>query len=95
MYVPWLLNFVQKINFFPGWTAITTSLFVLITKFSDTGAYAVGSLIGKHKMIPRISPGKTWKVLAEPSRSQPWRALFSLSYAATKCADDFDSRHHS
>ncbi len=25
------------------------------------GAYAVGSLIGKHKMIPRISPGKTWE----------------------------------
>ena len=25
------------------------------------GAYAVGSLIGRHKMIPRISPGKTWE----------------------------------
>ena len=25
------------------------------------GAYLVGSLIGKHKMIPRISPGKTWE----------------------------------
>jgi undecaprenyl diphosphate synthase len=35
--------------------------FVLVTKFSDCGAYAVGSLIGKHKMIPRISPGKTWE----------------------------------
>ena len=33
----------------------------MITKFSDSGAYAVGSLIGKHKMIPRISPGKTWE----------------------------------
>ena len=38
--------------------------FVLITKFSDTGAYAVGSLIGRHKMIPRISPGKTWEGFA-------------------------------
>ena len=37
---------------------------MLITKFSDTGAYAVGSLIGKHKMIPRISPGKTWEGFA-------------------------------
>src|SRR5205807_7979727 len=35
--------------------------FVVSTKFSDTGAYSVGSLIGKHKMIPRISPGKTWE----------------------------------
>ena len=62
MYVPWLLNFIQKINFFPGVEGHFYLLyFVLITKFSDTGAYAVGSLIGKHKMIPRISPGKTWE----------------------------------
>ncbi len=62
MYVPWLLNFIQKINFFPNVDGHFYLLyFVLITKFSDTGAYAVGSLIGKHKMIPRISPGKTWE----------------------------------
>jgi phosphatidate cytidylyltransferase len=62
MYVPWLLNFIQKINFFPGVDGSYYLLyFVLITKFSDTGAYAVGSLIGRHKMIPRISPGKTWE----------------------------------
>lgn len=62
MYVPWLLNFIQKINFFPDVEGRYYLLyFVLITKFSDTGAYAVGSLIGKHKMIPRISPGKTWE----------------------------------
>jgi phosphatidate cytidylyltransferase len=65
MYVPWLLNFVQKINFFPGVDGHYYLLyFVVITKFSDTGAYAVGSLIGKHKMIPRISPGKTWEGFA-------------------------------
>src|SRR5436190_7184090 len=57
MYVPWLLNFIQKINFFPGVEGHFYLLyFVLITKFSDTGAYSVGSLIGKHKMIPRLSP---------------------------------------
>lgn len=62
MYVPWLLNFVQKINFFPGVEGHFYLLyFLLITKFSDTGAYVVGSLIGRHKMIPRISPGKTWE----------------------------------
>jgi phosphatidate cytidylyltransferase len=62
MYVPWLLNFIQKINFFPGVEGRYFLLyFVLLTKFSDTGAYAVGSLIGRHKMIPRISPGKTWE----------------------------------
>ena len=62
MYVPWLLNFIQKINFFPRVEGHFYLLyFVLITKFSDMGAYSVGSLIGRHKMIPRISPGKTWE----------------------------------
>jgi phosphatidate cytidylyltransferase len=64
MYVPWLLNFIQKINFF-GQAGVEGAYyvlyFVLVTKFSDCGAYAVGSLIGRHKMIPRISPGKTWE----------------------------------
>src|SRR4029077_1697220 len=65
MYVPWLLNFIQKINFFPNVDGHYYLLyFVLITKFSDTGAYSVGSLIGRHKMIPRISPGKTWEGFA-------------------------------
>jgi len=64
MYVPWLLNFIQKINYFFGPIGdgkYYVFYFILITKFSDTGAYLVGSLIGRHKMIPRISPGKTWE----------------------------------
>jgi phosphatidate cytidylyltransferase len=65
MYVPWLLNFIQKINFFPRVEGHYYLLyFVLITKLSDSGAYVVGSLIGRHKMIPRISPGKTWEGVA-------------------------------
>jgi phosphatidate cytidylyltransferase len=65
MYVPWLLNFIQKINFFPGVDGKFYVLyFIVVTKFSDTGAYAVGSLIGRHKMIPRISPHKTWEGFA-------------------------------
>src|SRR5699024_2873929 len=27
----------------------------------DTGAYAAGVTLGKHKMTPRISPNKTWE----------------------------------
>jgi phosphatidate cytidylyltransferase len=65
MYVPWLLNFIQKINFFPNVEGKYFLLyFILVTKFSDMGAYSVGSLIGRHKMIPRISPGKTWEGFA-------------------------------
>jgi phosphatidate cytidylyltransferase len=65
MYVPWLLNFIQKINFFPQINGRFYVLyFILVTKFSDMGAYLSGSLFGKHKMIPRISPGKTWEGFA-------------------------------
>ena len=32
-----------------------------MTKFSDMGAYVTGSLIGKHPLIPHISPKKTWE----------------------------------
>lgn len=64
MYVPWLLNFIQKINFFPHVQGTYFVLyFIVVTKFSDMGAYATGSLIGRHKMIPRVSPGKTWEGL--------------------------------
>lgn len=28
---------------------------------NDTGAYCVGSLLGKHKLFPRISPKKSWE----------------------------------
>lgn len=28
---------------------------------NDTGAYCTGSLLGKHKLFARISPGKTWE----------------------------------
>jgi phosphatidate cytidylyltransferase len=33
---------------------------VLLTWATDTGGYAFGKWLGKRKLIPRISPGKTW-----------------------------------
>ena len=36
------------------------SVFVFLWT-NDAGAYCVGSLIGRHKLFPRISPGKSWE----------------------------------
>jgi phosphatidate cytidylyltransferase len=37
---------------------------VLVAKSSDIGAYFTGKAIGRHKLIPWLSPGKTWEGLA-------------------------------
>ena len=36
------------------------SVFVFLW-MNDTGAYLCGSLLGRHKLFPRISPGKSWE----------------------------------
>ncbi len=36
------------------------SIFIFLW-VNDSGAYCVGSLVGKHKLFPRISPGKSWE----------------------------------
>jgi phosphatidate cytidylyltransferase len=40
------------------------SFFFLVLMGADTGAYYVGRTIGKHKLAPKISPGKTWEGVA-------------------------------
>ena len=36
------------------------SLFIFLW-VNDSGAYCAGSLFGKHKLFPRVSPGKSWE----------------------------------
>ncbi len=38
-------------------------LFLAAVKVTDIGAYFTGSAIGRHKMIPWLSPGKSWEGL--------------------------------
>ncbi|MFJ6699242.1 phosphatidate cytidylyltransferase [Streptomyces sp. NPDC091272] len=57
-YVPFLATFVaMMLTAHDGPQRVLT--FLLLTVVSDTGAYAVGWRFGKHKLAPRISPGKT------------------------------------
>ncbi|MFB7514299.1 phosphatidate cytidylyltransferase [Streptomyces sp. NPDC056144] len=57
-YVPFLATFVAMLLTADdgAWRVLT---FLILTVVSDTGAYAVGWRFGKHKLAPRISPGKT------------------------------------
>lgn len=67
LYVPFLFNFVALLALMPGDAVQNRFLLIYllaVTKFSDVGAYVIGSLFGRHKMIPRISPGKTWEGFA-------------------------------
>ena len=58
LYIAWLFSFFVKLKFMPQ-GALLVSFVVLVTKMGDVGAYLVGNFIGKHNLIPRISPHKT------------------------------------
>jgi phosphatidate cytidylyltransferase len=36
-------------------------MFIFAVKSADIGAYTIGSICGRHKFSPKISPGKTWE----------------------------------
>ncbi len=68
LYVLWLFNFMTKIVYLTPRSssgAVTGQFYCLyliaVTKFSDMGAYLVGSAVGRHLMIPHISAKKTWE----------------------------------
>ncbi len=68
LYVLWLFNFVTKIVYVvpPEVDGSVRGHFyvlylIIVTKFSDMGAYLVGSVLGRHQLIPHISPKKTWE----------------------------------
>lgn len=76
VYIPFLLHFLARVVFLPSGDAGTQDgpvsdqgaylllWIVAVTKFTDMGAYLTGTLIGRHKMIPHVSPGKTWEGFA-------------------------------
>lgn len=58
LYIAWFFSFFIKLKFLPQ-GALLVAFLILVTKTGDVGAYFVGRSIGKHSLIPRISPNKT------------------------------------
>ncbi|WP_040770873.1 phosphatidate cytidylyltransferase, partial [Novipirellula maiorica] len=44
-----------------NWGLAALITMIAVTKSTDAGAYFVGRAVGRHKLIPRLSPGKTWE----------------------------------
>ena len=90
IYVAWLFSFLPRINYYfqstPGAYGdgrFYVFFLFLVVKVNDSAAYFVGSKWGRHKLIPRISPGKTIEgavggVLAGGLSAVAARFLFSL-----------------
>jgi phosphatidate cytidylyltransferase len=67
LYVAFLGGFLVSTRVgFEGHAYLSTHLlgyFFLVLMGSDTGAYFTGRALGKHKLAPKNSPGKTWEGL--------------------------------
>ncbi|GAB5513366.1 MAG: phosphatidate cytidylyltransferase [Rhodopirellula baltica] len=44
-----------------SWGLAALLTMIATTKSADAGAYFAGKAFGRHKLIPRLSPGKTWE----------------------------------
>ncbi|NLB60665.1 MAG: CDP-archaeol synthase [Lentisphaerae bacterium] len=71
LYVPFLFNYFTKLVFAwdaHGWLGTIGATgrwlvfyLIAVVKCTDVGAFLVGRRWGRHKLIPRLSPAKTWE----------------------------------
>jgi phosphatidate cytidylyltransferase len=62
LYIALPLSTIYILAYYKGefYYLLPLTVFVLLW-FNDSGAYLSGSLFGRHKLFPRISPGKSWE----------------------------------
>ncbi|MBI2870062.1 MAG: phosphatidate cytidylyltransferase [Chloroflexi bacterium] len=58
-YAGWLMSYLVSLRLEAGreWLLLT----LLVTFASDSAAFFVGRSFGRHRLAPRVSPGKTWE----------------------------------
>ncbi len=69
LYIPWLLHFFYSMYIssqgdFPSVGASHAIVLLLMVWGYDSGAYLFGSLLGRHRAFPNVSPKKTWEGIA-------------------------------
>lgn len=57
VYIGAMLSFAVQLRM--AWGIGALASLVIVTKMGDTGAYTVGRLFGRHKLVPVLSPSKT------------------------------------
>ncbi len=64
VYVGFFASFLCQLRLLgPQLGLVALASLLLVVKLGDIGAYTVGRLVGRHKLVPKLSPGKTWEGL--------------------------------
>ncbi|HEX4129000.1 MAG TPA: phosphatidate cytidylyltransferase [Pirellulales bacterium] len=61
VYIGILLAVVVQLRWVLDQSILPLLSMIVVVKCCDTGAYTVGRLVGRNKMTPLLSPGKTWE----------------------------------
>ena len=85
-YVGLLMSFIVRLRYVTAESMLPLISLIVVVKSADIGAYTIGRLIGKHKMAPKLSPGKTWEGLLGGLLFS-WIGAVLLALAAVKLGE--------
>ena len=89
-YIGGLMSFIVQLRLLDGapwgndghWGMLALVSLIATVKMSDIGQYTVGRLIGRHKLAPNVSPGKTWEGAVGGMLAAVGTAWFVLTWGA-------------